>query len=225
MMLRLAPFKTVPGTVLPQDFSSLDRDPAELENLLQVVTQGCQSPMSGRYRMKPKSGRMAKTGPALVFMAAVLAIMPFPVFPEEEGSAGKIPSLEAISNQVGNPIAVVTWRTDRGNMRFKRAVKCGIYERRFHVEGNKVVFEDRAEMQGDWQEWYKTGENELTGGDSMETVLDREWDWEHGITLYQENIDKTMLIKFFKSDIGGFYSNGDGYLYAYGSWYFIEGKL
>ena len=42
----------------------------------------------GLIRMKSKSGRMAKTGPALIFIAAMLAIMPFPVFPEEADPAG-----------------------------------------------------------------------------------------------------------------------------------------
>jgi hypothetical protein len=79
-------------------------------------------------------------------------------------------------------------RTERGGVRFKRAVKGGICERRFHVEGGKVVFEGRAEFNGDWQEWYKTGENELEEGNVLEETTLAVWnwrDWDFGMTLYQ----------------------------------------
>jgi hypothetical protein len=79
-------------------------------------------------------------------------------------------------------------------------------------------------MGGDWQEWYKTGENELEEGKGLEETLLAVWDWDSGITLYQENINKTMVIKFLKSEDGALYKD-DMYVYFYGEWYFIEGKL
>jgi hypothetical protein len=66
-------------------------------------------------------------------------------------------------------------------------------------------------LAGDWQEWYKTRENELEEGRRLEETLLAEWDWDFGMTLYQENINKTIVIKFIKSEDG--------------EWYFIEGKL
>jgi hypothetical protein len=44
------------------------------------------------------------------------------------------------------------------------------------------------------------------------------------MTLYQENINKTMVIKFIKSEDGELYKD-DKYVYFHGEWYFIEGKL
>jgi hypothetical protein len=172
----------------------------------------------------------------LFVIGTALAVIPFFVFSQdgfsfkfsEDGSAppaGKIPSLEDISTSVGNPIAVITWKPIRGNMRFKRAVKCGNYERRFFVRDGMAVFEDRAELKGDWQEWYQTGANEIPQGGTLESLLNETWDWDFGMTLYQENFDKTMLIKFSKSDGDGFVKNEDGCLYACGYWYFIAGKL
>jgi len=67
----------------------------------------------------------------------------------------KIPTLEDISEEMGNPIRVITWMSVRGNMRFKRAVLCGDYERRFFVDNNKVTFEDRTEFKDVWQNKYK----------------------------------------------------------------------
>jgi hypothetical protein len=159
-------------------------------------------------------------------LCLVLAAVPFFAFSQDISlsSAGTIPSLEDISRQVGTPITTIMWRTERGNMRFRRAVKRGVYERRFRVEGRKVVYEDRGELDGDWQEWYQTGENELDEGKRLEETLRTEWDWNYGITLYQENVDKTMVIKFIQREDGGFYTDGE-YLYLYGEWYFIEGKL
>jgi hypothetical protein len=153
-------------------------------------------------------------------------MVPFDAFPQNGSSPGaeKIPGLEDISRQTGSPIAVIMWRTERGNLRFKRAVKCGQYERRFHVEGRNAIFEDRAELGGDWQEWYKTGENELEEGKGLEETLLAEWDWDFGMTLYQENINKTMVVKFMKTEGGELYKD-DIYVYFYGEWYFIEGKL
>jgi len=131
----------------------------------------------------------------------------------------KIPTLEDISEEMGNPIRVIAWRSVRGNMRFKRAVLCGDYERRFCVDKNKITFEDRAEFKGVWQNWYKTGENNLAENETIETVLDIFLNNDLGLTIYQENIDKTMIIKFIKSN------DDDRYVYIYGIWYFIEGKL
>jgi hypothetical protein len=81
-------------------------------------------------------------------------------------------------------------------------------------------------MQGLWQQWYQTGANKLAEGETLETILEQVWgNWESGMTLYHENINKTMLIKFYKSADSGFVFNEDGYLYLYGYWYFIDGKL
>jgi hypothetical protein len=146
----------------------------------------------------------------------------------EDGSSPPvehIPSLEDISKLMGNPIAVVTWRAIRGNMRFKRAVKCGNYERRFFARDGLAVFEDRAELKDGWQEWYQTGANEIPEGETLESLLNETWDWDLGITLYQENLDKTMLIKFSPFDGDAFAKTEDGSLYAFGYWYFIDGKL
>ncbi|MCL1928762.1 MAG: hypothetical protein FWG07_08235 [Treponema sp.] len=49
--------------------------------------------------------------------------------------------------------------------------------------------------------------------------------WEYAMTMYHENIDKTMIIKFYKSNDNGFTESEDGYIYLYGYWYFIDGKL
>ena len=159
-------------------------------------------------------------------LGMVLILVPFFAFSQEFflSSAGTIPSLEDVSRQVGSPIMTIMWRTERGNMRFRRAVKRGVYERRFRVDGRKVVYEDRVEMDGYWREWYQTGENELDPGKYLEETLRTEWDWNFGITLYQENIDKTMVIKFIQREDGEFYTDNE-YLYLYGEWYFIEGKL
>jgi hypothetical protein len=168
--------------------------------------------------------RVFRKGRGLM-LSVVFIMVPFFAFPQDDASlgAGKIPSLEDIARQTGNPIRPIMWRTERGNLRFKQAVKCGSYERRFYVEGRKVVFEDRAEMGGDWQEWYKTGENELEEGKGLEETLLAVWDWDFGITLYQENINKTMVIKFISEDRALY--KDDMYVYFYGEWYFIEGKL
>jgi hypothetical protein len=72
--------------------------------------------------------------------------------------------------------------------------------------------------------WYQTGENELEEGAYLEATLLAEWDWDFGMTLYQENINKTMVIKFIKSEDGKLYKD-DWYVYLQGEWYFIEGKL
>jgi hypothetical protein len=81
-------------------------------------------------------------------------------------------------------------------------------------------------MEGYWQQWYQTGANKLAEGETLEAILEQIWgNWEYGMTLYHENIDKTMLIKFYKSADNGFIFNEDGYLYLYGYWYFIDGKL
>lgn len=156
----------------------------------------------------------------------VLVMVPFFAFSQNifPSSAVTIPSLEDISRQVGNPITTIMWRTERGNVRFKQAVKRGIYERRFRVNGRKVTYEDRVELDGDWREWHPTGENELDKGKRLEETLRTEWDWNLGITLYQENIDKTMVIKFIQREGGEFYTDNE-YLYLSGEWYFVEGKF
>jgi acyl-coenzyme A synthetase/AMP-(fatty) acid ligase len=157
-----------------------------------------------------------------------LTLVSFSSFPQEdfllEGEG--ILSLEDISKQLGTPIAVISWRTQTGVLRIKRAVKGGNYERRYIEKDGTVIFEDRAEMEGYWQQWYQTGANELPDNETLESILEQIWEnWEYGITSYHENIDKTMLIKFYKSDDNGFVYNDDGYLYIYGYWYFIDGKL
>jgi hypothetical protein len=156
-----------------------------------------------------------------------LILISFSLFPQEDFllRGEGIPSLEDISKQLGSPIAVIAWRTQTGVLRIKRAVKGGNYERRYIVKNEIAIFEDRAEMEGYWQEWYQTGANELPDNETLEAILEQIWEnWEYGITSYQENIDKTMLIKFYKSDDKGFVFNDDGYLYIYGYWYFIDGK-
>jgi hypothetical protein len=135
-------------------------------------------------------------------------------------------SLEDLSKQLGNPIEVITWRNTRGALRIKPAVKGGNYQRRYSVENGLAVFEDRAEMSGRWQQWYQTGANELDKGEKLETLLEQIWgSWESGITLYHENIDKTMVIKFHQSAENGFAFSKDGYLYLHGYWYFVDGKV
>jgi hypothetical protein len=160
-----------------------------------------------------------------LFFCILLVNFPFLLFSQEDFLLpfSKVPSLEDISIEMGNPITVIAWRSILGNMRFKRAVLCGNYERRFRVANTKVIFEDRAEFKGDWQDWYITGEKELEKDETIETVLSIFLDYDLGLTIYQENIDKTMVIKFSKrSDTAG---GDDGYFYIYGVWYFIEGKL
>ena len=164
-----------------------------------------------------------------IALCGFIVFLPVCIFSQEDfllNGKEKIPSLEEISKQVGNPIAVITWRTLNGNLRIKSAVKCGNYERRYMVENGIAVFQDRAEFEGTWQDWYQTGANKLTEGEELEIILEQVWgSWESGITLYRENINKTMLIKFYKSHDNGFVKNEDGYLYLYGYWYLIDGKL
>ena len=158
----------------------------------------------------------------ILLISILFTSVPLFVFSQENFDLpfDKIPTLEDISEEMGNPIRVITWMSVRGNMRFKRAVLCGNYERRFYVDNNNVTFEDRAEFKDVWQNWYKTGENKLAENETIETVLDIFLKYDLGLTIYQENIDKTMVIKFLSSN-----SNDDGYVYIYGIWYFIEGNL
>jgi len=157
-----------------------------------------------------------------------LAFISFSAFPQEDFllKGEGIPSLEDLSKQLGNPIAVISWRTSAGALRIKRAVKGGYYERRYIVKNGIAIFEDRAELQGYWQQWYQTGANEIPEGKTLESILKQVWEnWEYGMTLYHENIDKTMLIKFYNDNGNEFVTNEDGYIYIHGYWYFIEGKL
>jgi hypothetical protein len=162
-----------------------------------------------------------------IFIAA-LTLISFSLFPQEDFllKGEGIPTLENISEQLGNPVAVMSWRNQRGVLRIKKAVKGGNYERRYKVKDNIAIFVVRAEMEGYWQQWYQTGANELPENETLESILEQIWEnWEYGITSYHENIDKTMLIKFYKSDGGGFSFNDDGYIYIYGYWYFVEGRV
>ncbi|MDR2768659.1 MAG: hypothetical protein LBB82_10090, partial [Treponema sp.] len=74
-------------------------------------------------------------------LSAVFIMLPFFAFPQDNASpgAGKIPSLEDIARQTGNPIRPIMWRAERGNLRFKQAVRCGSYERRFSIAGGTAV--------------------------------------------------------------------------------------
>ena len=104
-----------------------------------------------------------------------------------------IPSLEDLSRQLGNPITVITWRTERGNMRFKRAVLDGLYERRYIVNNGVAIFEDRAEMSGEWQEWYQTGANELAENQKLEATLQVASWRENGYVIRERDYHLTRI--------------------------------
>ena len=163
-----------------------------------------------------------------LFFLVFLTIIPLFVFSQEDFQIQGTDSisLEAISKQLGNPIEALSWKTSEGVVLIKTAVKGGHYERRYIVKNGIAIFEDRAEMAGDWQQWYQTGANTLAANEKLETILEQIWGtWEYAMTMYHENIDKTMIIKFYKSNNNGFTESEDGYLYLYGYWYFIDGKL